>query len=88
MKSEKKHTNKIQELIPLDRRFKSIFGVRFLEYLDKQLALLGFGAHLDVVRFDNYLQTKYDDYVDGMSMAEFLELKFGEDVKQFVEELI
>lgn len=88
MKSEKKHTNKIQEVIPLDRRFKGIFGVRFLEYLDKQLALLGFGAHLDVVRFDNYLQTKYDDYVDGMSMAEFLELKFGGDVKQFVEELI
>lgn len=88
MKSEKKHTNKIQEVIPLDRRFKGIFGVRFLEYLDNQLVMLGFGAHLDVVRFDNYLQTKYDDYVDGMSMEEFIEMKFGEDVKQFVEELI
>ena len=88
MKSEKKHTNKIQEVIPLDRRFKGIFGVRFLEYLDQQLARLGYGAHLDVVRFDNYLQTKYDDYADGMSMDEFIEMKFGEDVKQFVEELI
>lgn len=88
MKSEKKHTIKFQEVMPLDRRFKGIFGASFLEYLDKQLLWLGFGAHLDVVRFDNYLQTKYDDYVDGMSMEEFIEMKFGEDVKQFVEELI
>lgn len=88
MKSEKKHTNKIQEVTPLDRRFKSIFGVRFLEFLDPLLAKLGYGAHLDVVRFDDWLQRKYDDYTDGMSMAEFIEMKFGGDVKQFVEELI
>lgn len=76
------------KIMPLDRRFKEIFGVRFLDYLDAQLARLGYGAHLDVARFDCYLQREYDDYVEGMSMDEFLEMKFGKDVKQFVEELI
>ena len=84
----KKNTNKIQEVVALDKRFQDIFGVRFLKFLDPVLAKLGYGAHLDVVRFDDWLQRKYDDYTDGMSMDEFLELKFGEDVKQFVEELI
>lgn len=49
---------------------------------------LGYGAHLDVVSFDDYLQKKYDDYVDGMPMNEFLEMKFGKDAKIFLEELI
>ena len=62
--------------------------MRFLKFLDAVLVRLGYGAHLDVVSFDDYLQKKYDDYVDGMPMNEFLEMKFGKDAKIFLEELI
>lgn len=88
MDNIKNNTDQLPDIMALDKRFKDIFGVRFLKYIDEQLARLGYGAHLDVVQFDKYLQSKYDDYINGVSMEEFLAIKFGEDVKQFVEELI
>lgn len=84
----KNNPDKLPEVMDLDKHFNAIFGVSFLKYLDAELARLGYGAHLNVVQFDDYLQKKYDDYVDGISMNEFLEMKFGKDVSQFVEGLI
>ena len=72
----------------LDKKFREIFGVQFLQVYDVELARLGYGAHLDVVEFDAYLKRTFDDYTDGMSMDEFVKIKFGDKAAKFIDKLI
>ena len=48
----------------------------------------GCGVMLNIVQFDNYLKNEYREYKEGISMSEFVSLKFGKDANEFLEELI
>lgn len=77
-----------QELNETDRKFKEIFGVGFKRFLDMDMLKAGCGVMLNIVQFDNYLKNEYREYKEGMSMSEFVSLKFGKDANELLEELI
>jgi len=62
--------------------FFGFFGISLQKFHN---AITGF----DIIKFDNYLKNKYDNYEDGRtSTKDFIKKKFGEKAVNLIEKLI
>lgn len=57
--------------------FESVFGDDPLIYNQPLLGLFTHRYTFDILAFDRKLQNHYKEYVEGMSMAQFMDKKFG-----------
>lgn len=68
--------------------FRLIFGVEYTRFISPQFLVLHKVVTLDIIKFDDYLKRKYKDYVEGISMKDFVYSKFGEQGCSFINEEI
>jgi hypothetical protein len=66
---------------PSIKKFHELFeGENLITFID----ITGF----DVIKFDEYMLAKHEDYVDGISLKDFLTDKYSPAASAFIEELI
>ena len=71
------------------KMFRDAFGLAANYYMDTVLCTIDKYPHLDIIKFDEWLHTKYPDYDDkgteSMSMKEVLEKHYGTTVMRMIE---
>lgn len=58
------------------------------EYMDLLMVQLKRTAHIDVIRFDDWLATQHPEDYPHLSTAELLTKHYGDEAAQFVRSLI
>lgn len=80
---------KFHEISQVTEKFESFFGVRFKDYHDKFDSILFKKIVVDVIKFDNYLEKKYQyNKEKEISMSAFILNKFGVDAWRFFRTLL
>ena len=85
MKLYEKVYNEMQVYRDTNNEFIRYFNKSNKEFIDKLLLGLGW-VSFDVIKFDEYMQTKfgYDIRKDG-SLMNFIEKKFGKDAVELIK---
>ena len=66
--------------------FKEIFGIEIASFAGK-LWVVGI-SDFDIVKFDKYMETRRSYEDKDISLAEFVEKKYGKRGKELIDELI
>ena len=78
----------LPELDVLNRRLIAELGIAKDWYFDNLVSFACGKPSLDIVKVDDALQKQYPDYVDGVSMKDFITARFGEETADWVRDLI
>lgn len=71
------------------KRFKQITEINPWDYKDNIMIAATNSFQLDIIKMDEFLQTKYpDEYKEDMSMSDFLVTKFGEEANGIIDRMI
>lgn len=69
--------------------FSSKIGYDIFTFYNSALLECTGNVYFDVVKLDNYLQKEYhNEYIDGISLKEFVENKFGDEMSEILNYLV
>lgn len=78
-----------EERVAFKRKFAKLFEVSIGDFYDPLLSLLFGRWMIDLIRFDQYLHSKFGNYeAEGLSMEEFVTMRFGNEASKLLEDLI
>jgi hypothetical protein len=67
--------------------FENVFGIHIKHFFDGFMTLMAKKICINIFKFDDWLQSKHKDYVDGVSLNDILLQKYGEKGLKLVHEL-
>lgn len=78
-----------EERTTVKHKFAKLFEVSIGDFYDPWLSLCLGHWVIDLLKFDEYLHSKYGNYEDkGLSMDEFITIRFGKEASELLEDLI
>ena len=72
---------------PKHKQFKKYFNTSD-KFMDYHISMLTGKYTLNIIAFDNYMQTQGYDIEKHGSLAMFIEKNYGDDAKKFIESVL
>lgn len=74
-------------LIKTHQKFTELFGFKFP--IDGMISMLNDKPKIDLVKFDEWLRKEHGEYdINGCSIREIINNKYGIEAVKFIQELI
>lgn len=84
-----KYKNNPKDRSEVKNLFHEYFHTDFGRFYDGLMSVILNHLSIDIIKFDNYLQSKFGDYIsENKSMEDIIIEKYGEKANEFINNLI